>query len=135
VLEHRQRRIERLDQIREIATEEGKADLAVAIDGLKAGGTGKDKIDAVRPLLPAWLAPEATNPLRTIYAALNDGLHNDSDEECTEAAEKLRVTLAFVAGSLHRHKADRQDFVAALRSAKTKNAKKVAAKGGRSEDS
>jgi hypothetical protein len=43
--------------------------------------------------LPEGLRIDGHNPLTALHGALSVGLHNESDEECLEAASAVRLVL------------------------------------------
>jgi hypothetical protein len=51
-------------------------------------------IDSVKHALPQALLINGQNPLALLYAALSDGLHGRTDEECLELATDIRIVMA-----------------------------------------
>jgi hypothetical protein len=57
-------------------------------------------IESIKPAIPDVLLINGQNPLTLLYAALSDGLHNQSDEECLELAQSIRTVLFELADRL-----------------------------------
>lgn len=50
-------------------------------------------IDELKPAVPEILLIDGHNPLILLHQALSEGLHANTDEECLEAAETIRLIL------------------------------------------
>lgn len=50
-------------------------------------------IDKIKIALPDTLKINGHNPLTLLYTALSEGLHSNSDEECLEIAQDIKVVL------------------------------------------
>jgi len=50
-------------------------------------------VDSIKSALPEGLLIKGHNPLKLLYKAVSEGLHNHTDEECLEYAQHIRVIL------------------------------------------
>lgn len=50
-------------------------------------------MDIAHPTIPEALFIDGHNPLKLVYRALSDGIHNHSDEHCLEQAASIRIVL------------------------------------------
>lgn len=50
-------------------------------------------LDIANPTIPEALFINGHNPLKLVYRALSDGIHNHSDEHCLEQAASIRIVL------------------------------------------
>lgn len=65
--------------------------------GLKDARDGfqfSNSMDTLKPAIPPVLLIKGHNPLKLIHAALSEGLHAKSDDECLRLAHDIRVVLA-----------------------------------------
>jgi hypothetical protein len=115
-----------LSDIRSYAEAHGAADLVKALDGVATETPASERIKIVKDLLPLSLRPDGLNPLGTIYQALSDGLHGQSDEHCLEHAEKLRFAIEFLVSTVEDQRASTSQYVAAMRGLQKAGQKKPA---------
>jgi len=99
-------------------------ELQSAIEETASETRASERIRAVKDLLPPILTPEGVNPLATIYAALSEGLHSDTDAECLERAQDLRESLDFLLKALQDHIASTKQYLEATRRLQAATAKK-----------
>lgn len=92
VVENQKNRI--LDRIIKVASR-----LKVSEDVLETLYTAKNEtqfskaISSVKDILPDILLVNGENPLTTLHAALSQGLHEQTDEQCLEMAGSVRTAL------------------------------------------
>jgi hypothetical protein len=60
----------------------------------------KKAVEQIADAIPDALRIEGHNPLTLLHQAISKSLHSDSDEECLEAAEAIRVVLTEFADRL-----------------------------------
>jgi hypothetical protein len=60
----------------------------------------KNAVEKISDKIPDALRINGHNPLTLLHKALSSSLHNDSDKECLEAAQAIRVVLGAFAESL-----------------------------------
>lgn len=82
-----------LDQIHDLLDAKEKLTYEQALRQTQKNSPAKDKIALVKDLLPKSLRPDNMNPLVILHAALSEGLHEQSDEECLAAATDIREIL------------------------------------------
>jgi hypothetical protein len=68
----------------ELARVEKEKQFSKAIDQIKAG-------------IPAALLIDEQNPLTLLHTALSQGIHSDTDNECLEIAQEIRLVLTELA--------------------------------------
>jgi len=73
------------------------------------------KIELVKDLLPSTLRPDGMNPLGALHSALSEGLHAQTDEECLESAETLRVILVYLVSQVDESRAAAKTFTEGMR--------------------
>jgi hypothetical protein len=71
-------------------------------------------VSTVKHGLPQALLLNGHNPLTLLHAALSEGLHAQSDEQCLELATSIRVVLADLADRLGHALKDRAELDAAV---------------------
>src|SRR5438046_8892096 len=54
-------------------------------------------IDDIKTAIPQVLLIDGHNPLTLLHAALSEGLHGATDEDCLETATSIRVVLTELA--------------------------------------
>lgn len=86
-----------------------------ALKSVKDAKLAEDKIKLVKDLLPPILRPQGGNPLSTLYDALSEGLHSQSDERCMELAEQVRVVLVFLVNQIAATKTAGSQFTEGMR--------------------
>ncbi|KGJ88102.1 hypothetical protein [Thalassotalea sp. ND16A] len=50
-------------------------------------------VDKIKAALPQGLLISGHNPLKLLYSAVSEGLHNHTDEECLQYAQSIRLVL------------------------------------------
>jgi len=60
---------------------------------IKKSRIAEEKINIAKDILPSSIVKEGTNPLKTLYDALSEGIHEKNDEECIELADTIRKIL------------------------------------------
>jgi hypothetical protein len=66
------------------------------IDELKAAQAETQftkAVDSIKSALPQGLLISGHNPLKLLYSAVSEGLHNHTDEECLQYAQSIRLVL------------------------------------------
>ena len=71
-------------------------------------------VGAVKHGIPSALLVNGHNPLTLLHAALSEGLHAQTDEECLGLATSIRVVLADLADRLGHALKDRAELAAAV---------------------
>lgn len=87
---------ELLNSIITLIDEDEKPQYEEALAKVKATRITEDKIKLVQDLLPQSLQPDGYNPLKALYSALSDGLHNKSDDDCMELADTIKAVLIYL---------------------------------------
>jgi hypothetical protein len=100
---------ELLESINELIDEKSQKEYVAALKKVKKTRVTEEKIKLVEDLLPSTLQPDGYNPLKALYSALSDGLHNKSDEDCLEKAEAIKEILIYLLEQIevHKHKSKR----------------------------
>lgn len=99
-----------------------------AMESVRKTRVAQEKIELVKDLLPTSLQPNGINPLQVIYDELSEGIHYNSDEECLESADAIRVSIAYLANQVMKKKTDHQNFTDSMKKMLDKKAKKIADK-------
>lgn len=86
-----------LGAIAEAAEKLGDLSLAEEIRAAKAQSQFTSAVDQIKHALPDSLLIGGHNPLKVLYSALSDGLHNKDDAHCLEYAETVREVLTVLA--------------------------------------
>ncbi len=87
------------------------------IDTLKAAKKEqqfKKALESVKDAVPPGLLINGQNPLTLLHAALSDGLHGKSDEECLQRAHDIRLVLGELSERLAQAVKDEKELSAAL---------------------
>jgi hypothetical protein len=87
-------------------------------------------IDSLKPGLPQFLLMNGHNPLTLLHSALSEGLHAQSDEECLELAQSIRIVLAEMSERIATVLSQRSELNDAVAKLANKNSAK---RGGRDE--
>jgi hypothetical protein len=95
---------ELLDSITNLIDEQDKEEYEKALEKVKKTRVTEEKIELVQDLLPSSLKPDGYNPLKALHAALSDGIHNKTDEECLELADTIRTVLVYLLEEIRNHK-------------------------------
>ena len=111
-----------LTGLRTYADEHGMDDVVAALDRVATETQASKRIEAVKDILPSALRPNGMNPLGTIYQAVSQGLHGETDEDCLDLAGHLRTALDFLIVTIEEHKATAEKYSAAIKG--LQNAKK-----------
>jgi len=104
-----------LTEIKDIIPEEDREPYLIALEKAKEKKVAADKISLVKDLLPPQLRPGGMNPLQILHDALSEGLHQESDERCTELAEQIREVLEFLAKQVAEIKTTSAKFTKGMR--------------------
>ena len=56
----------------------------------------QDKIALVKDMLPEILRPNGINPLSILHQSLSEGLHEKSEDECSEIASTIKEAIIFL---------------------------------------
>lgn len=130
VVENKKNRI--LDEIRRVADKIGAG--KELIDDLDAARKEKQFLKAVKAVRhgipPSLLVDGKHNPLELLHAALSEGLHAKTDQECLASATHVRVVLvAFVERAAETLKDDAEVRAAVAKLAKPQKSKRSAGAG------
>jgi hypothetical protein len=101
VIENQKGRI--LEQITEVAQRIGAS--SEIIDILNAAKTETQflrVIELIKDGIPDTLKIKGANPLTLLHSALSEGLHAQTDEECLELAQDIRLVLSELAERISR---------------------------------
>lgn len=71
-------------------------------------------IETIKDILPKVLFIDGHNPLTILYAALSEGIHELSDEECLEIATHIRVVLFELAERMNAVLAEKKELKEAV---------------------
>lgn len=63
------------------------------LESAKSEGQFVKSIDKIKTAFPESLLISGQNPLKLLYSALSEGVHELTDQECLECAEDVRVVL------------------------------------------
>lgn len=99
VIEHQKNRI--FDEMLKAATRlEASKELISQINEAKEESQFSKSIDMIKSNLPAKILIKNHNPLKLLYSALSEGLHNEDDNECLRLAKSIRLILSEFANNL-----------------------------------
>ena len=102
----------------EIAKVARRLGLPDAVSDLYVAASKEDQfskgVRMVGDALPASLMIEGRNPLLLLHAALSDGLHGRSDDECLEIAGDIRNVLGRLAERIDDALADHEELKASV---------------------
>jgi hypothetical protein len=80
-------------EIRDVATKLGKIDLAVYAEAIEEVSFSK-AVEKLKDAIPAKLRIlGGQNPLTLLYAPLSVGVHDLSDDDCSQQAADIRIVL------------------------------------------
>jgi hypothetical protein len=85
-----------LDSILALIHEEEKDKYKQALEKVRETRITEEKIELVQDLLPTSLQPNGINPLKSLHAALSDGIHNKTDDECLDLADTIKTILIYL---------------------------------------
>jgi hypothetical protein len=68
-----------------------------ALRSAKAQPQFLNALDSVKDIFPQGLLINGHNPLTLLHSALSEGLHAQSDEECLQSAQDIRIVLSELA--------------------------------------
>ena len=71
----------------------GNEDLIQELTAAKAETQFTKAVDKIKTTLPDGLKISGHDPLKLLYQALSEGLHNHTDEECLENAHDIKLVL------------------------------------------
>lgn len=93
VVENRRNKI--FDQIIKVLKNSSHSydELIQELESAKSEGQFVKSIDKIKAAFPDSLLISGQNPLKLLYSALSEGIHELSDQECLEYAEDIRVVL------------------------------------------
>lgn len=97
-----------------------------AMELVKKTRIAQEKIELVKDLLPNSLKPDGINPLQVIYDELSEGIHYNSDVECLDSADAIRVSIGYLANQVMNQKKEHQNFSEGMKKILAKKANKTA---------
>lgn len=113
VVEHQKSKI--IDEIIKASTILGaKAETIAILESAKAETQFSKSLSMVKDAIPQALLIGGHNPLTLLHAALSDGLHGRTDEECLEIAHDVRVLLAELSERLNQILKDEAELNSAV---------------------
>jgi hypothetical protein len=71
-------------------------------------------VDHIKTALPQGLLIDGQNPLLALHGALSVGLHNETDEECLQAARAVRLVLSDLVEKMSILRKDNKELHAAV---------------------
>lgn len=77
-----------------------EADVIKYLEAAKRETQSSAALDALQGGIPSSLLIDGQNPLRLLYSALSEAIHNDTDEQCLQAAHDVRLVLTALAERL-----------------------------------
>jgi len=102
-------------------------ELVVELEAAKKETQFTKAVDSIKHGLPQALLVSGQNPLLLLHSALSEGLHANTDEECLELAQSIRIVLTdFVerVGSVLKDEAELTSAVARLLTRKSASSTK-----------
>lgn len=113
VIENQKNRI--LSEIKKVLETLKAPDTAIiAIDNAINETQFSKAMDMAEPTIPEALFINGHNPLKLVYRALSDGIHNHSDEHCLGQASSIRIILGELADRLAQSLKDEAELTHAL---------------------
>lgn len=97
-----------------------------ALKSVKTTRIAQEKIELVKDLLPSSLQPNGINPLQVIYDELSEGIHYNSDEDCLDSADAIRISITYLANEIMKKKRDHGDFTESMKKILDKKSKNKA---------
>lgn len=88
--------------------------MIVTLKAAKEEQQFKKALESVKDAVPPGLLINGQNPLTLLHAALSDGLHGKSDEECLQRAHDIRLVLGELSERLAQAVKDEKELSAAL---------------------
>ena len=82
--------------VEEVAESEGDAATVERIQEAMAAKEMEEKLRLAAQALPASLRPGNVNPLRVLFQQYSKGLHDRTEHECSQIAERMRFTLEYL---------------------------------------
>jgi hypothetical protein len=103
------------------------ADLIDELTAAKREISFANSMEKIKTALPQGLLIDGHNPLNALHTALSVGLHGDTDEECLDTAQAVRLVLSDLVERIALLKQDNKQLSAAVQSLLNK---KSAKRGG-----
>jgi hypothetical protein len=104
-----------LDEVIRVARHLGTSpDTIAVLEAAKQETQFSRPVDDVKDAIPPALYIKGHNPLTLLHSALSQGLHNESDEKCLEAASDVRLILVEFAERLTEAMKDHKELNDAL---------------------
>ena len=92
VIEHKKTKI--IEEIIKAAKEiDADQQIIEELEQAKAEKQFSNVIKYINTAIPERLSIQGHNPLKLLYSALSEGLHNENDEECLQLAKSIRIVL------------------------------------------
>lgn len=114
VVENQKGRI--LAEIAKVGRKIGIADEKIAtLEAAEKESQFSRALEMAKDALPESLLINGKSPLKLLYAALSEGVHSLSDEQCLEIATSVRVVLAELAEKLSQALKDEAELTKALK--------------------
>lgn len=113
VVENQKNRL--LDEIISVAEKIGASpEMLEELNQAKSETQFSKAVDAMKHGIPSALLVNGHNPLKLLHAALSEGLHAQTDEECLASASSIRIVLADLADRLGHALKERAELDAAV---------------------
>jgi hypothetical protein len=104
-----------LDEIIRVARHIGAPeDALVCLENAKSETQFSKAVESVKAAIPAPLFIKGHNPLTLLHAALSEGLHDASDEQCLTAANDIRLILIELSERLSEAMKEQRELDSAL---------------------
>ena len=102
-----------LDEIIRVATKVAPG-MVETLERAKSENQFLKAIESVKDSIPQSLLVNGHNPLTLLHSALSEGLHAQTDEQCLELAQAVRVVLAELAERIGQALKDEAELNAAF---------------------
>jgi hypothetical protein len=99
-----------LTELADLIPEAERREYSHSLTIVQGNQNASDKIRLVKDLLPSSLQPNGSNPLGILYAAMSQGLHQESDEACLESAAQIYACLTYLIQAVSAHDAAAKEF-------------------------
>ncbi len=105
-----------LDLVVEAANQAGSMtpEKIASLDGTRENGRFEDKAKFAGAILPNHLKPGGHNPFDVLCKFASEGIHDQSDEECIEVFDEVRLVFEYLFRHLTVQSEDRKLFVEGL---------------------
>lgn len=99
------------------------AEVLQQLETAKTESSFKGAVERIKDAIPQSLFVMGQNPLKLIYKALSDGLHDQTDEKCLELAHAIRVVVTDLSERVQSALSDKKELEEALKKINKFNSK------------